>query len=105
MLADTVERAGCHPQDQPPEMVRVSRDLGVEVPGGGVLGVQELVRVVQVLPGLRDRPLRVVVEPLVLMTAHNMPGPERLDPVDRLPPGAETAHRALAEGTCGPCCR
>ena len=64
MLAYAVERAGAHPQDIPPEVIRVPLDLGVEVADGGVLGAQELVGVVQVLPGLFDRPLRIVVEPL-----------------------------------------
>jgi len=61
-------------------MVRVPLDLGVEVADGGVLGAQELVRVVQVPPSLRDRPRSIVVEPPVLVAAHDMPGPERLIP-------------------------
>src|SRR5690349_21853693 len=89
VLADAVERAGGHPQDQPPQVVRVPLDLGVEVAERVVLGPQQLVGVVQVLPGLFDRPLRVVVELPVLVPAHDMPGPERLDLTDRLPPGSE----------------
>src|SRR5690348_6692581 len=86
VLADAVEGAGGHPQDQPPRVVRVPLDLGVEVAERGVRGPQELVGVVQVLPGLVDRPLRVVVELAVLVAAHDMAGPERRDLADRVPP-------------------
>jgi hypothetical protein len=42
------------------------------------------------VPGLRDRPLGVVV-PLVLVTADDMPGLEGRDLVDRVPPWPEAS--------------
>jgi hypothetical protein len=48
-------------------MVRVPLDLCVEEVDGGVLGPQELVGVVEVLASLRDRPVGVVLELLVLV--------------------------------------
>ena len=48
-------------------MVRVPLDLCVEEVDGGVLGPLELVGVVEVLASLRDRPVGVVVELLVLV--------------------------------------
>src|SRR5262249_10815108 len=43
VLAHAVERAGAHPQDQPPEVGRVPLDLGVEEAQSSALGPQELV--------------------------------------------------------------
>jgi hypothetical protein len=43
-------------------VVRVPLDRGVEEADGGALGAQEFIGVVQVLPGLFDRPPGVVVE-------------------------------------------
>jgi hypothetical protein len=59
VFAHAIEHAGARPQDGPPETVGVSLDLGVEEADGGVLGPQELVGVVDVLPGLRDGPFGV----------------------------------------------
>src|SRR4051794_2674415 len=73
VLARAVERAGPHPQDPSPEMVRVPLELGVEEVDGGRLRVQQLVGVVEVLPGLRDGPRGVVVELLVLVPADDVP--------------------------------
>ena len=87
MLADAVQRSGAHPQGHPPEVVRVPRDLGVEEAGRGGLGPQQFLGVVQVVPGLFDRPLGVVVEPAVLVAADDVPGLKGLDLIDRAPPG------------------
>jgi hypothetical protein len=89
MLARAVEDARPHPQDPPPEVVRVALDLRGEEFDGAGLGPQELFRVVEVLPGLRDRSLGVVVELLVLVTADDVSGFEGLDLVDRLPPRSD----------------
>jgi hypothetical protein len=72
--ADAVERRGTDPQDRPASMVRVPIELGVEEVDGGVLRPQQLLGVVEVLPGLRDRPLGVVVEPAVLVAGDDVPG-------------------------------
>ena len=97
VLADAVQRSGAHPQDHPPEVVRVPRDLGVEEAGRGGLGPQQFLGVVQVVPGLFDRPLGVVVEPAVLVAADDVPGLKGLDLIDRAPLGPEAADRALAQ--------
>src|SRR3954451_4868943 len=97
VFAHAIERAGTHPQDHPPEVIRVALDLGVEEVDGAALAAQELVGVIQVLPGFRDRPLGVVFEPLVLVSADDVPGLERLDLVDRVPPRHKASDRALPE--------
>src|SRR6476660_2804027 len=91
VLARAVEDARPDPQDRPPEMVRVALDLRVEEVERGALCLQQLVGVVEVLPGLRDGPRSVVVELPVLVAADDVPRPEGLDAVDRLAPRAEAS--------------
>ena len=91
VLTDAVEHAGPGPQDEPPEVVGVALDLGVEKVDGRVLGAQELLGVVEVLAGLGDRALGVVVELLVLVAGDDVPGRQRLHLVDRLAPWPEVA--------------
>jgi hypothetical protein len=87
-------------------MVRVPSYLCVEEFDRGVLGPQELRGVVEVLPGLRDRALGVVVELLVLVPGDDVPGLAGLDLVDRVPPWPEaTDGHAGARGTCARRCR
>jgi len=62
-----------------------------------VLGVFSNCSASSRLPGLFHGPLRVVVAPLVLVAAYDMPARERLDPIDRFAPWAEADDRALAE--------
>jgi hypothetical protein len=83
-------------------MVGVPLDLRVEEVDGGGLGPQELVRVIEVVPGLRDRPLSVVIELAVLVPADDVPGLEGLDLLDRVPP---RSRRGFARGTCARRCR
>src|SRR5690242_5120520 len=97
VLTHAIERAGAHPQHRAPQVRRVAPELRVEEAGGGGLGPQERVRVVEVLPSLRDRPRGVVVEGAVLVTGDDVARLQRLDPVDRLAPRAEAADRALPE--------
>src|ERR1700748_3552181 len=78
VLADAVEHAGPGPKDKSPEVVWVALNLGVEKVDGGVLGAQELLGVVEVLAGLGDRALGVVVELLVLVARDDVPGRQRL---------------------------
>src|SRR5262249_11269142 len=92
VFANAVDRAGTGPEHRPPQVAWVPLDLGVEEVDGGARGPQELVGVVEVLPGLRDRPVGVVVEVLVLVTRDDMPGFERRDLVDRRPPWPEAIH-------------
>ncbi|MDQ1470399.1 MAG: hypothetical protein QOJ99_1879, partial [Bryobacterales bacterium] len=49
------------PQHCPPQVVRVPLDPGVEEVDDGLLGLHEIVGVVEVLPGLGDRAFGVVV--------------------------------------------
>src|SRR5262245_45358257 len=91
VFADAVECIGTGPQHRPRQVVWVPLDLGVEEVDGGFLGPQELVGIVEVLPGLPDRPLGVVVELPVLVTGDDMPGLEGRDPVDRVPPWPEAS--------------
>src|SRR4026209_934060 len=98
VLAHAVEDARAYPQDGSPEMVGVAVDLCVEEVDGGLLGPQELLRVVEVLPGLRDRPRGVVVESAVLVTSDEVAGLEGLDLVDRVAPWREASDdRCLGE--------
>jgi hypothetical protein len=66
VFADAVDRAGTGPAHRPRQVVRVPLDHRVEEADGRVLGPQQFVGVVEVLPGLRDRPLYVVVELLAV---------------------------------------
>jgi hypothetical protein len=95
VLAHAVDRLRPRPQHHPAEMVRVPVDLRVEEVDGRPLGGQELLGVVEVLPRLRDHPVGVVVELLVLVPGDDVPRLERLDLVDRVPPRPEAAARGL----------
>src|SRR5580698_993616 len=98
VFAHAVERTGTHPQDGPAKVVRVPLHLRGEEALGRALGPQELIGVAEVSAGLRDRPPGVVIELLVLVTGHDMPGPEGLDLIDRVPPGPEASGgHALSE--------
>jgi len=59
---------------------------------GRALCPQNFGSVVEVTSRLRDRPLAVVVELLVLVTCDDMPGLERRDSVDRFTPGCEPSY-------------
>src|SRR5215510_5915669 len=78
VFAHAVESRSAGPQHGPRQMVWVPLDLGVEEVDRGVLRPQELVGVVEVLTGFRDRPPGVVVEMSVLVTGDDVPGPKRL---------------------------
>src|SRR4051794_10996931 len=58
VFAHAIDSAHARPQDRPPEVRRVPLELGLEEVHGGVPGPQELVCVVEVLPGLRDLAVR-----------------------------------------------
>ena len=89
VFAHAVDRTGAGPEHRPRQVVRVALDhRGEEVDGGGFVA-KALVGVVEVLAGLGDRPLGVVVEVLVLVPADDVPGLEGFDLVDRLSPGPE----------------
>ena len=100
-------RARLHrPKDCPPEVVRGTADLRVEAVDGRVLGPQEPLRVVQVLPGLRYRPPGIVIELAVLVAGDDVPGLEGLDLVDRLSPRVRSRRRPrFARDTCARRCR
>ena len=91
VVTHAVDCTGAGPQHCPSQVVWVPLDLGVEEVDGGVLGPQQFVGIIEVLPGLGDRPPCVVVKPLVLVSADNMPGLEGLDLVNRVPPWPEAA--------------
>ena len=91
VLAHAVDHVGPRPQDEPPEMVGVALDLGVEEVDGAALGSEQLLGVVEVLPGLGNRAAGVVVELLVLVARDDVPGLQRLDLVDREAPRSEAA--------------
>ena len=73
-------------------------DHRVEEVESGLLGSQELVGIVQVLPGLCDRAPGVVVEAPVLVTGDDVTGLESGHLVDRPTPGIEASdHHRFAE--------
>ena len=72
-------------------MVGVALDLGVEKVDGGVLGAQQFLGVLEVLAGLGDCALGVVVELPVLVAGDDVPGRQRLHLVDRVAPWPEVA--------------
>jgi hypothetical protein len=77
MVARAVDRADRRPQDRPAEVVRVALELGVEEVQRSIRRPQQLLGVVEVLPGLRDLPVGVVVELRVLVAGRRTAAPAR----------------------------
>src|SRR5262249_54444461 len=74
VLAHAVEDLGAGPEHGPAQVVRVALDLRVEEVDRAALGAQQLLGVVEVLPGLGDRALGAVVERLVLVARDDVAG-------------------------------
>src|SRR4051794_3241736 len=91
VFARVVERPGTGPEDCPAQVVWVSLDHRIEEVDGGGLGSQKFVRLVEILPRLRDGPLGVVVKMFVQVPADDVLRLEGFDLADWLLPRPEAA--------------